>query len=184
MASGKRLGFKFNGAKLHDCRTSINLSQAALAKQLGVNSTLISKWERGLANPTFANMRELSYRFGVKDDEYWKSTENSQVVDVEEIDICSEPEEQKEEDVSALEDVVLDLIDQIHALEERVDKLLRHDEELKRRFDSMEHTMGDIAEEALSLDNRIDAIEATYKEEIDMKLVINALARMIAKKEV
>ena len=56
------------GEKLRYLRTEKNLSQIALAKELGVSKSVISLWELDGSDPTLSNLIKISDYFGVSID--------------------------------------------------------------------------------------------------------------------
>ena len=57
------------GNNLKVLRTENKLSQASLAKAVGVTQQCISEWEKGNMEPTLSNLWALSEIFGVTIDE-------------------------------------------------------------------------------------------------------------------
>ena len=155
---GKALGFKFNGAKLHDLRKTRGLNQRQLAKQMGVDNTLIGKWERGVANPSFENMRELSYLFGIKDDNYWKSDRVATATCAINVEM-EEPERSVKELIMSMMDEIGNLKKRVAVLEEQTDMLVRHNNKLKIE------------------------LKQNQKQDVDWVTIVNALTRMVANKE-
>jgi transcriptional regulator with XRE-family HTH domain len=60
------------GKKVKEIRTAKNMSQADLAKILGVHPTYISGIERGVRNMALKNIEKLAKALGVKLDELIK----------------------------------------------------------------------------------------------------------------
>lgn len=58
------------GERIVTLRKEMNLSQEALAEQIGVSRQAISKWERGEANPDIQNLSALAESFGLTVDEF------------------------------------------------------------------------------------------------------------------
>lgn len=58
------------GERIVTLRKEMNLSQEALAEQIGVSRQAISKWERGEASPDIQNLAALAERFGMSIDEF------------------------------------------------------------------------------------------------------------------
>lgn len=53
------------GQKIKTKRQALHISQEDLARELNLTRQAISKWEMDKAQPTMANLRELSRVFGV-----------------------------------------------------------------------------------------------------------------------
>lgn len=122
MQYGTRLNFKFNGAKLHDLRTKKGYSQSQLASLLNsgnpdlkVSANTVGKWENGYHNPSFEAMRELSYRFGIKDDYYWKSDNVFKKIEVAETKPIV-----LDENLKYLESLWVELDDRLKKLEDQI----------------------------------------------------------------
>ena len=49
--------------KLKELRTSRNMTQEAVAEQLGVSSQTVSKWERGLLSPDILLLPKIALLF-------------------------------------------------------------------------------------------------------------------------
>lgn len=68
------------GEKIKNKRKELNFTQEYLAKELGISRQAVSKWEKGLSEPSMDNLVRLSEIFGV-DIEYFKTdngeTENN-----------------------------------------------------------------------------------------------------------
>ncbi len=58
------------GERIVTLRKEMNLSQEALAEQIGVSRQAISKWERGEASPDIQNLAALAETFGLTIDEF------------------------------------------------------------------------------------------------------------------
>lgn len=58
------------GERIVALRKEMNLSQEALAEQIGVSRQAISKWERGEASPDIQNLSALAETFGLTLDEF------------------------------------------------------------------------------------------------------------------
>jgi len=58
------------GERIVTLRKEMNLSQEALAEQIGVSRQAISKWERGEASPDIQNLTALAETFGLSIDEF------------------------------------------------------------------------------------------------------------------
>ena len=58
------------GERIVTLRKEMNLSQEALAEQIGVSRQAISKWERGEASPDIQNLAALAETFGLSIDEF------------------------------------------------------------------------------------------------------------------
>ena len=158
-----RIDYVFAAGKLKDLREQKGFSRADLAKVLGVDKTLIAKWETKKCRPSFENARELSYFFGV-DDDYWKLSDESKIFDKGIVYDGHKPE-----------DLILslsefnDLNNHIVFLEEKIETLTKHDDELKKRL--------------LELDNRIDELESELDLNIDWKQLSRALIKVISRTE-
>lgn len=57
------------GESLKELRTSRNISQIELSKEIYVSQSTVSKWENGLINPTMSNLIVLSDYFDISIDE-------------------------------------------------------------------------------------------------------------------
>lgn len=57
------------GESLKELRTSRNISQIELSKEIYVSQSTVSKWENGLINPTMSNLVVLSDYFDISIDE-------------------------------------------------------------------------------------------------------------------
>ena len=62
------------GEKIKNKRKELNLTQEYLAKELNISRQAVSKWEKGLSEPSMDNLLKLSEIFGV-DIEYFKKEE-------------------------------------------------------------------------------------------------------------
>lgn len=51
--------------KIRALRESKGMTQTELAEALGVDQTTVSAWERGVAEPTLANLRRLADVLGI-----------------------------------------------------------------------------------------------------------------------
>lgn len=60
------------GEKIKNKRKELNFTQEYLAKELGISRQAVSKWEKGLSEPSMDNLVRLSEIFGV-DIEYFKT---------------------------------------------------------------------------------------------------------------
>lgn len=63
------------GERIVSLRKEMNLSQEALAEQIGVSRQAISKWERGEASPDIQNLAALAETFNMSIDEFIHSEE-------------------------------------------------------------------------------------------------------------
>ena len=63
------------GEKIKNKRKELNLTQEYLAKELNISRQAVSKWEKGLSEPSMDNLVKLSEIFGV-DMAYFKKDEN------------------------------------------------------------------------------------------------------------
>ena len=175
-----RIDYEFAGGKLKDLREQKELSRTQLAKILNVDKSLIGKWENKKCKPSFENTRELSYFFGV-DDDYWKlyekktdsiTTDKSIEYRWDIVKATHGPAENYA--------LIKDLTTRIVYLEEKIETLTKHDDVLKARLDALEPLHDSVAEDVMGLDNRIDEIEAECRDELDLKLLVKALAKVIA----
>ena len=66
------------GDKIKNKRKELNLTQEYLAKELNISRQAVSKWEKGLSEPSMDNLVKLSGIFGV-DIKYFK---NANKIDV------------------------------------------------------------------------------------------------------
>jgi transcriptional regulator with XRE-family HTH domain len=55
-------------AKLQEIRKRVGLSQSQLAAQMGVDTSLISRWEKGEREPSFSQQMDLARLLGVSVD--------------------------------------------------------------------------------------------------------------------
>lgn len=62
------------GQKIKNKRKELNLTQEYLAKELNISRQAISKWEKGMSEPSMENLVKLSEIFGV-DIGYFKNEE-------------------------------------------------------------------------------------------------------------
>ena len=62
------------GEKIKNKRKELNLTQEYLAKELNISRQAVSKWEKGLSDPSMDNLVKLSEIFGV-DIDYFKKDE-------------------------------------------------------------------------------------------------------------
>ena len=62
------------GEKIKNKRKELNLTQEYLAKELNISRQAVSKWEKGLSEPSMDNLVKLSEIFGV-DIDYFKKDE-------------------------------------------------------------------------------------------------------------
>ena len=79
------------GNKILRFRTSLNLSQAELAKMVGVTNKAVSKWETGISKPTTDVIRRLALIFNVSVEELLSLKENEKVVNITKIVITGGP---------------------------------------------------------------------------------------------
>lgn len=63
------------GEKIKNKRKELNLTQEYLADELKISRQAVSKWEKGLSEPSMDNLVKLSEIFGV-DIDYFKKDEN------------------------------------------------------------------------------------------------------------
>lgn len=139
-----RIDYVFAAGKLKDLREQKGFSRADLAKVLGVDKTLIAKWETKKCRPSFENARELSYFFGV-DDDYWKLSDESKIFDKGIVYDGHKPE-----DLILSLNEFKDLKNRIVFLEEKIETLTKHDDELKTKSDLLERQIYTLANEELS----------------------------------
>lgn len=151
-----RIDYVFAAGKLKDLREQKGFSRADLAKVLGVDKTLIAKWETKKCRPSFENARELSYFFGV-DDDYWKLSDESKIFDKGIVYDGHKPE-----DLILSLNEIKDLKNRIVFLEEKIETLTKHDDELKKRL--------------LELESELDL-------NIDWKQLSRALIKVISRTE-
>lgn len=62
------------GDKIKNKRKELNLTQEYLAKELNISRQAVSKWEKGLSEPSMDNLVKLSEIFGV-DIKYFKNND-------------------------------------------------------------------------------------------------------------
>lgn len=55
-------------ATIRQHREAVGLTQAELARRVGVQSTQVSRWERGTATPSARHVRRLARALGVNPD--------------------------------------------------------------------------------------------------------------------
>lgn len=65
------------GDKIKNKRKELNLTQEYLAKELNISRQAVSKWEKGLSEPSMDNLVKLSGIFGV-DINYFKKDEKDE----------------------------------------------------------------------------------------------------------
>ena len=70
------------GAKLKQLRTQRNLSQTALAKQLGVSKSVVSSYENEIHFPPYDVLLQMARLFGVSTD-YLLGASNNRTVNVD-----------------------------------------------------------------------------------------------------
>lgn len=63
------------GEVLKQCRTEKNMTQEFVAQSLNVSRQAVSKWEKGVSEPSTANLLALSKLYKVSADEILKKTE-------------------------------------------------------------------------------------------------------------
>lgn len=63
------------GEKIKNKRKELNLTQEYLAKELNISRQAVSKWEKGLSEPSMDNLVKLSEIFGVDIDYFKKDNE-------------------------------------------------------------------------------------------------------------
>lgn len=174
-----RINYVFAAGKLKDLREQKGFSRADLAKVLGVDKTLIAKWETKKCRPSFENARELSYFFGV-DDDYWKLSDNPKFFDKETVYNGHKPEDLI---LSLTVTEFKDLKNRIVFLEEKIETLTKHDDELKKRLLELEERHDSVAEDCCGLDNRIDELESEIDFNVDWKQLSKALIKVISRTE-
>lgn len=52
-------------ARIKELREENNITQSEFAKEMGVSTSIVSKWENGISTPTTLNLEGISYYFGV-----------------------------------------------------------------------------------------------------------------------
>ena len=62
MADSTDYRWKNIGDRIREARTKLGLTQAQLAKQVGVSSQTVWSWEAGRAKPTHEHLEELAFR--------------------------------------------------------------------------------------------------------------------------
>ena len=169
-----RINFEFAGGKLKEARERKGLSRAQLAKILKVDKTSIANWENKKSNPSFENLREMSYFFGV-DDNYWKLSDKPKVIHKE-----MEYDGHKPEDLILSLNEFKDLKNRIVFLEEKIETLTRHDDILIKRVDELEKRLNGVAEDSCGLDNRMDELEANSRADLDWQQLAKALAKVVS----
>ena len=65
------------GDKIKNKRKELNLTQEYLAKELNISRQAVSKWEKGLSEPSMDNLVKLSGIFGV-DIKYFKNNDDKE----------------------------------------------------------------------------------------------------------
>lgn len=65
------------GEKIKNKRKELNLTQEYLAKELNISRQAVSKWEKGLSDPSMDNLVKLSEIFGVDIDYFKKDGEDN-----------------------------------------------------------------------------------------------------------
>ena len=65
------------GEKIKNKRKELNLTQEYLAKELNISRQAVSKWEKGLSEPSMDNLVKLSEIFGVDIDYFKKDGEDN-----------------------------------------------------------------------------------------------------------
>ena len=65
------------GEKIKNKRKELNLTQEYLAKELNISRQAVSKWEKGLSEPSMDNLVKLSEIFGV-DIKYFKNKDEKE----------------------------------------------------------------------------------------------------------
>ena len=153
-----RIDYVFAAGKLKDLREQKGFSRADLAKVLGVDKTLIAKWETKKCRPSFENARELSYFFGV-DDDYWKLSDESKIFDKGIVYDGHKPE-----DLILSLNEFKDLKNRIVFLEEKIETLAKHDDELKLKLDHLEKEVCFTTEDLHSVWNKIEGIDSDIAE--------------------
>lgn len=172
-----RINYVFAAGKLKDLREQKGFSRADLAKVLGVDKTLIAKWETKKCRPSFENVRELSYFFSA-DDDYWKLSDKPKFFDNGIVYDGHKPE-----DLILSLNEFKDLKNRIVFLEEKIETLTKHDDELKKRLLELEERHDSVAEDCCGLDNRIDELESEIDFNVDWKQLSKALIKVISRTE-
>lgn len=65
------------GEKIKSKRKELNLTQEYLAKELNISRQAVSKWEKGISEPSMENLVKLSEIFGV-DIKYFKNNDEKE----------------------------------------------------------------------------------------------------------
>ncbi|WP_058991265.1 helix-turn-helix domain-containing protein [Anaerococcus rubeinfantis] len=65
------------GEKIKNKRKELNLTQEYLAKELNISRQAVSKWEKGISEPSMENLVKLSEIFGV-DIKYFKNNDDKE----------------------------------------------------------------------------------------------------------
>ena len=71
------------GTKIKNLRLERNITQEALAEDLGVTPQAVSKWERGVASPDISLLPELSVFFGVRIDDLFELSNKERMERIE-----------------------------------------------------------------------------------------------------
>lgn len=178
----------FSGVKLLEKRVQYEYSQKALGKMLGVSDKTVHNWEKGDTQPSLVNVRSLCGIFGVKEDDFYRTTSIKE--DYSRMENTNENKLEglsKELDnrIDALDALIKDYAARVEELEDVVSKLDRHDAELKSRFDKMAdsylHINSDqfeMAEDIESYAERIDKLEKRVDYD---PTIVKALATAILK---
>ena len=66
------------GEKIKNKRKELNLTQEYLAKELNISRQAVSKWEKGLSEPSMDNLLKLSEIFGVDIDYFKKDSDQEE----------------------------------------------------------------------------------------------------------
>lgn len=185
----------FSGVRLLEKREQYGYSQKALGKMLGVSGRTVYSWEKGETQPSLVNVRSLCATFGVKEDDFYRTTSIE-----EDYSRMENTNKNKLEDLSkeldnridALDALIKDYTARVEELEDVVSKLDRHDAELKSRFDKMVDSHSRINSEQLEMVNDVERCEASVElcsiridkleERIDYDpVIVKALATAVLK---
>lgn len=156
----------FSGVRLLEKREQYGYSQETLGKMLGVSSRAVYSWEKGEAQPSLVNVRSLCSIFGVKEDDFYRTTsikedysrmENTNKNKLEGLS------EELDNRIDALDALIKDYAARVEELEDVVSKLDRHDAELKSRFDKMADFNSRLDSEQFEMTNDVERCEASVE---------------------
>ena len=181
----------FSGVRLLEKREQYGYSKKALGKLIGASDVSIYNWESGACQPSVVNVRALCSVFGLKEDYFYKTItkkesredpspkmgldyyENNKLIN----DLSNELDGR----IEKLTTLVRDYAAKVEELEEVIDKLERHDNELKTRFDDMARTEQFKYDELTRLGDYIDDIRNDIDDRVYDPLVVRALATAVLK---